>query len=203
MKIFFAFLFFFVANGLFGQTDRTRYSLQYSLNRADATGYGPAQYFDPGVSHNIFMIAELASRRTSRFTIGAGFLHTKLISSYMDYSTNETTEEHSNNHYWVIPGGVKFSFGSFFIHPEIAATYNYCCVTNLYAVDVDMNIADEPYEIRKRQASLEILFASFMTIGYEIKLGSSKILTGLKGYYTPSNLYVNTFGIGVMVGVKI
>ena len=203
MKTCFTILFLLITGYLCGQGDRTRYTLDYSLSRTDAAGNGPAQYFDPGLAHNIFIKTELSTKRTSRFTIGAGFLQSKIISNYFDHNTGEYFEYHHSISYIVIPAGIKSTFGSFYIHPEIAAAYNYSILTNSYLLDSEMNRPKEPFDSNNSHRSFEVQFASLMNIGFEIKTRSMTVLTGAKGYFAYNNNYVNTFGIGLMVGLKI
>lgn len=205
LKTYFSLLFLFVACCVFGQGDRTRYTIDYSMHLSDAAAHGPREYFESGLAHNAFIKVELASRRTSRFTIGAGFLQSKLISNYFDPhpSPAEYIESHHYIDFLVIPVGIKCTFGSFYLHPEIAASYNYRTLTNSYLLDSEMNRPNEPFDIDLNQSPFEVLFASLMTIGFEIKAGSISVLTGAKGYFAFSDYFVNTFGVGLMVGLKI
>ena len=205
MKTHFTLLFLFVACCVFGQGDRTRYTIDYSMHLSDAAAHGPREYFESGLAFNAFITVELASRRTSRFTIGAGFLQSKLISNYFDPhpSPAEYIESHHYIDFLVIPVGIKCTFGSFFLHPEIAATYNYRTLTNSYLLDSEMNRPNEPFDIDLNQIPFEVLFASLMTIGFEIKVGSMSVLTGARGYFTLNGGDGDTFGVGLMVGLKI
>jgi hypothetical protein len=126
-----------------------------------------------------------------------------MLHSDLDYTTYEKIEQHINVDFVAIPAGIKFKFGSFYIHPEIAATYNYRLTINSYLLDSEMNPLDEPYDQYKSDRAFEVLFASLMSMGYEVNVGSLTFLTGLKGYFAFNNNYVNTFGAGLMVGLKI
>lgn len=203
MKTHLTLLFLFVACILFAQTERTRYTLAYSLHLSDAAGSGPGSYFDPALAQSVFVIAELSSKRSSRFTIGAGFLQSRLHHSDRHYPTYENIEQHININYVAIPAGIKFRYGSFYVHPEVAANFNYRNTTKFYFLDSEMNPLDEPYDQYTRNPPIEVHFASLMSMGYEIKAGSITFLTGVKGYFAFTNSYVNTFGAGLMVGIKI
>ncbi len=205
MKTHFTLLFLFFACYVFGQTDHTRYTIDFSVHLSDAAVHGPREYFDSGLAHNAFIKVELTSKRSSRFTIGAGFLQSKLISNYFDPhpSPGEYIESHHYIDFLVIPIGIKCTFGSFFLHPEIAASYNYRTITNLYLLDSEMNRPNEPFDIDLNQIPFEVLFASLMTIGFEIKVGSIYVLTGARGYFALNGGNGDTFGVGLMVGLKI
>ncbi len=188
---------------LFSQADRTRYTLAYSLHLSDAAGSGPGRYFDPALAQSVFVTAELSTKRSSRFTIGAGFLQSRMKHSDLHHNTYENIEQHINVDFVSIPAGIKFRFGSFYIHPELAVTYNYRLTINSYFLDSEMNPLHESYDQFKSDRSFEVLFASLMSLGHEIKVGTITVMTGVKGYFAFNNNYVNTFGVGLMAGVKI
>lgn len=203
MKIHFTLFFLLLICTVFGQRDPTRYTIDYSLNQSNRFD-NEGHYFEAALSHNVFIKTELASARSSRFTLGMGFLRSHIIGrDYSGQNGYKDQEIHSYIDYLVFPGGIKFSFGSLYIHPEIAATYNYSLTFNSFLVDENMNRIDGSENHYSSQRYFEVLFASLMTIGYEIKIGSISVLTGTKGYLAFNNNYVNTFGIGLMVGLKI
>ena len=203
MKPHLTLLFLFVSCTLYSQADRTRYTLAYSLHLSDVAGEGSKGYFDPGLGQSVFATAELSTKRSSRFTIGAGFLQSRMKHSDYHYITHDTIEQHMTNEFFVIPLGVKFNFGSFYIHPEVGANFNYRNSIKSHFLDSEMNPFDKPYDDYVWSPPIGVHFASLMSIGYEIKVGKMTFMTGVKGYFAFNNYYVNTFGAGLMIGLKL
>ena len=85
----------------------------------------------------------------------------------------------------------------------MAANFNFRNTIKSYFLDSEMKPLDEPYAYDARHPTIEVQFASLMSIGYEFKVGSLSLLTGVKGYFAFNDNFVNTFGAGLMVGLKL
>ena len=203
MKANFILPFLLITFSLYSQSDRTRWSIEYSLNQtANIDNVGGN--FEPELASSLFGRAELPRKKSSRFTVGVGILQTRVI--YRDYSGNQPfkdEERHYQFDYLLIPVGIKFNFGKFYVHPEIGAGYNYQFKIKTYHVDSEINVVDGPFIEDMTPEKFEIRFSTLMSMGYEIKVGTITVLTGVKGFIFFEPDFITTYGIGLMVGVKM
>jgi hypothetical protein len=203
MKARFTLLFLLSSIFLYSQSDRIQYSIEYSLSQTTNIDNVGGK-FEPELASALFARVELARKKSSRFTAGVGFLQTRILDR--DYSGNQPfkdEERHYQFDYLLVPVGIKFNFGPFYIHPEIGAGYNYQFKIKTYHVDSEMNVINGPFIKDKTPEKFEIRFSTLMSLGYEINVGTVAILTGVKGYIFFEPDFITTYGIGLMMGVKI
>jgi len=196
-------LVFLFSNSIYAQSNRVHYTLDYSLSRS-AEAETDYDSFEPSLGHSIFARAELGKKQHVKYTVGLGYLQSNIIFRDYSFMVNYKDEErHYFTNYFVIPAGIKFAFGSFYIHPEIGGSYNFSIHTKSYLTDPEMNRLDGIYSESHLPRSFKINFTSLLTLGYEFKIGSITMLSGINGYLALNPRFINTYGIGLLVGVKI
>jgi len=194
------FLFLLIGLNIFGQADHTRYTIEYSLHYSGAL---ELKTIESSLAHSVFAKVELASKRTWRISFGIAFIQPRII--LRDHSGQQPYRDHEFHYqynYLVIPAGIKFNLGSFYLHPEIGNIFYQTLLIKTYVVDEEMNKINGPSKDHYSTGQFEFKLATLMTIGYEVKVGSVNLLTGIKGYFAfPGS--INTYGIGLVLGVKI
>ncbi len=201
LRIIIAFL--FATHSIGAQSDRSKFSLTYSLSRSSKTNLAGGN-LDAGLSSSIFSHYEFGERKSRKYSIGLGWLESHFI--YRDHSgmqAHRDVEHHYLIKFIVIPAGIKFFIGSFYLHPEVGASHNYGLVIKSHLVDTEMNITNKNHSEYRYSRRFELLLFNAFTVGYEIKTPSFILLTAVKSYvaFNPSSL--NTYGVGLMAGLKI
>ncbi len=186
-----------------GQIDSARYSLTYALSRTAVTNNAGGG-FEGALASSIFAHYEMATKKKWRPTLGVGYQQSHVI--FRDYSGMQAykdEERHYYLNYLDLLTGIKFSFGSVYVHPEIGVSYNPTIRTKSYLVDPDMDRVNGIYYNDKISKPFDPYLASAMAVGYEFKASSFALLVALRGYLAFNPGFFNTYGIGLMVGLKI
>ena len=162
-------------------------------------------------SHNGFIKAEFPIDKHLRLTTGAGLLTThdrgRRDGEIPNVVSITTLWSH---HYVTIPAGIKYQLRRFSINPEIALAYNVDNSNKQYYSDTTgyVRLAERDQfpivsDIKR------IAIPALLTLGYELPLGKTKLIFGLKGHYGLTNfsndpeIQKHFYGIGLMAGIKI
>ena len=215
MKAIFLAVFCFASCKAFAQESRFSTQVEYTLNFASTTESVPASASSLYLPGQQFVL-----RSAYRFdnhisgTIGLGYMNTR---SYYDIQVEGPDElfritSRLTHHYLMIPIGVKFNFGHFYLNPEFAAARN---ISNT-SRDQFYYGSTSHFEIIKNRSTDNLnfnqvqswAFPVFLGIGQEIPLESVTLTLGMKGYYMLSKtgdravVSNHAFGFGVSAGVS-
>ena len=196
-------LFFLFSNSIFAQSDHIQYSIEYCLSRTANTD-NIGGNFEPALGTSILARVGLGRKQNLKYTIGLGYLESHII--FRDITGMQSYRDEERYYYikhFIIPAGIKFILGSFYIHPEIGGSYNYSIKSKSYLVDSEMNRLDGIYSEYKSSNPFEINFTSLLTLGYEFKIGSIVMISGVSGYLALNPDFLNTYGIGLLIGLRI
>ena len=191
------------SNSIYAQSDGVHYTLDFCLSR-NANADNVAGSFEPAWGKSIFARAELGKKKNLKYTVGLGYLQSHIL--HRDYTGMEGFKDVEAHYYinsFVIPAGIKFDVGSFYIHPEIGGSYNYSIHVKSYLVDSEMNRLEGIYSESHYSNTFEVGLTGLLTIGYEFKIGTIMMLAGVNGYLAYNPDFEHTYGIGLLVGVKI
>jgi len=204
MKVFpFFVLLFLFATTLIAQEGRPRYSILYSLNQSNNTNSQNGD-FTPGIGHSILAKMEFGKKANLKYSIGFGYLQAQTV--FKDYTGLHPyldEERHYRLDYLVLPIGINFKLGSFYIHPEIAPSYNFNESIKSFFLDSEMERTGEIYRDYRNSRSFDVDFASFLALGYEYQIGNIHALTAIKGFLAFNSHFLHTYGVGIEVGIKI
>ena len=204
MKAFpFIVLLFLFETNVFAQEGHPRYSILYSLSQSNMTNsYGGK--FTPGLSSSIMAKMEFGKKTNLKYSIGFGYLqpHT-VFKDYTGVHNYLDEERHYRLDYLVLPVGINIKLGSFYIHPEFAPSYNFNISTKSFIVDAEMERTGEVYRDEKESRSFDVDYAAFLALGYEYKIGNIHFLSAIKGFLALNSHFIDTYGVGLEVGIKI
>lgn len=203
---------------LAAQDRKFNVGLDMSLSLSATTRkFGNAADYGMRFSQNLFVKSGYYVTRNMEVTAGFGLLTTRQFEAIEFIPDIDRIELDHSHRYLVIPFGIKYHFGSFYVHPEIGIgadaghpTRQYTFTTtmgptfNLNSVIVQQfNASDHFFGYRDYSLPL------FLTLGSEFDLGVVSMILGVKGYYSLSTLKESQFGppehyygVGVVTGVK-
>ena len=102
------------------QTNKFSIGIEYCPSFSNVTS--PRPYSDEGfrVSHNAFIKTDFEVKTNLQLTLGAGILNTRQFQSldFADLQDIKKIDFYINHNYFVVPFGLKYNFGSFYINPE-------------------------------------------------------------------------------------
>ena len=171
------------------------------------------------IGHNIFLKADFKLFENLFLTTGVGLLNTTEHASIFLNGTSalglpdvNKIESYRYHNFLVVPIGLKYKIGTFFINPEIAIGFKLSRPSFQITHLADGSVVKNRYNISQDLWGYKNLTVPLMlTVGKEIPMGPVKLLLGAKGYYSltklkydmprsqPSSHY---FGFGIMAGVK-
>ena len=193
------------------QTKGIKFGVEYSPNLTNVIPDIPHTIPGFRLAHNAFFKTEFKISHNISLTTGLGYLNARsfdriMLGSFMDISVIESVRTH---HYVVLPIGLKYNIGSFFIYPEIGLAYNLNNTTQQTTFLTNGTLHQQRFddEFNNRDNN-DFTFPLFLTIGNEFKIGSYSLLVGLKGYYSLNKvanegLRANRYyGFGLVTGLK-
>lgn len=159
---------------------------------------------------NLFLNGGLRINKKTEVTLGIGYLVTSDFEQHLFGFTDDVDfiEITSRHEYIVIPAGIRLTFGSFYLHPEIGLGIGNRHLINHNNFILDGNSASITGTSFESQAYRRFSQPLFLSFGNEIDLNSIKLLRGVKCYYSINDLSEilrptgHYFGIGIVTGVK-
>ena len=161
-------------------------------------------------SHNGFIKVEFPLNKLLRLTTGAGFL----TAHDHDYRDGEMPDVVSITTYWsyhyaTIPAGIKYQLGRFSINPEISLAYNFNNSNQqFYSDTIGYGHKAEPDQFPITPEIKRFAVPVILSLGYDIPLGKTNLIFGLKGHYGLNNFSNNSpipkhfYGVGLMTAIK-
>lgn len=196
------------------QMGRFNIGLEYSyaFSRVTEPRFHPFNTRGFYPSGNIFIKGDYTIMKNMDITLGAGYLVTKEMDKlpFGLLPDTDLTEIYSTHEYFVIPAGIKYHFGSFYIHPELGLAFQERHLIENISYTINQNSTQISGTIFESQLTTynRITIPVFLTIGNEIDLGKIKLLLGIKSYYSMNSIYTvplrpsRYYGFGVMAGVS-
>jgi len=197
---------------VYSQPDKLTYSFDYTPTNSKIT-YGLMEQ-DFKFSHQFFIKAGYGFSRKTNLTVGLGYMNVNEMRTInLDGQLDiEYIESFIHRNYIIAPVGVKYSMGSFFIHPEIGFGINVYNVgppvkqiSYLSNGEVVVQRYNDNFSNREYN---RFTFPAYLTIGKEINLKKTTLLLGLKGYYSLESIAEYGFqqqhylGFGASLGVR-
>lgn len=197
----------------FAQDKKFSVGLEYSPNITDVTN--EFFYNDAGSSfylgHNAFIKGDYRLNKHFSLTLGIGYLNTKqggnlFLNGQQDISLIQKRLSHD---YLVIPVGIKYKLGPFFIHPEIGLAWKLGTFVRQTSFLTDGSIIEQTYkEVYTTDPYSKITTPMFLTIGTEMDFKGFSLLLGVKGYHSMSDISnlgffpSHYYGAGMVAGIK-
>ena len=192
------------------QINKFTVGLEYSLSFSNVTS--PFTFSEERfmVSHNAFIKSGYVLKTNLQLTFGGGFLNTRQFrsSELVGPQDVKKIESYRNHNYFVVPVGLQYNFGSFYINPEVGIGIDMGHPVKQVTYFNDGSIIELHGRIIFFQNN-EITFPVFLNFGNEFDLGNWKILLGAKAYYSlskistgPMSLPEHYYGFGIVTGVK-
>lgn len=202
------FLFFFALK-LNGQERKLSIGVEYSPNISSIENATPEN--ESKISYQSILRFEFTLKKNLLLTTGVGYLNTgdKKETQVDGQFDIDKIAFNFNYNYIVMPIGLKYYRGSFFLQPELGIAYNLSNERRNKVTFVNGDIQSFKEDINDEVFS-KITIPSSLIIGYEYALGSIKLLLGIKGYYSLTKLIKermlfetkNYYGFGIMTGIK-
>lgn len=164
-------------------------------------------------SYNGFAKAGYRINQRMAATLGLGYLVTDEFSRipFGITGTGDFTEQLTSHHYYVGTLGMKFNFGSFFINPEMGIAFNRAShiISDEFAFrNNSFNVERIRFVSNSSGLQRRVTYPFLLSFGNEFDLGAVKLMLGVKGYYSLSNVRSfganngKYYGIGIMTGIK-
>jgi hypothetical protein len=209
----FVLTFFFYSIRLFSQLDKFDIGIEYSLGFSKvADGFNSFSNTGFHGAGNVFFKFDYPLSNKLDLTIGAGYLVTKEHQRLLfNFDPDDDFDERLlSHHYFVIPIGIKYRIGTFFINPEIGLALQDKHLGELSTFEFGPNSISSTRSSFQDPNSLyhPITIPAFLSFGNEFDFGMVKVLFGIKSYFSltsKSDVFERTgnyYGIGVMTGVK-
>jgi hypothetical protein len=159
---------------------------------------------------NYFLRAGYSLSPKFELTSGLGLLTAREF-NYFDANGQldiETIKSHRFQKYLVVPIGIKYQFGSFFINPDIGIGWNVSNQVKNEFVYTDGRVVSNKYEDKYSRIDKMTYPVSF-GFGNSIQLKSCFVTMGVRGYYNLNQLTTllgsypgHYYGFGVFCGVS-
>jgi hypothetical protein len=211
MRIIFILIVLFISfnHNLCAQENAFILSLDYSLNFSAITDEIVSE--DAKLSHNAFAKIEYSLSENLSLVSGLGFLNTgTVIESNLGGTLGiEKFTIVSNYNYIIIPIGIKYYFGKFFLAPEIGfgiLVHEMEKLTREYS--------DGSKETEKRKGEFysgeinQFSIPLILSIGRNFNIKNFDFYLGFKGFYSLTEVVKNVprnnhyFGLGLLIGAK-
>ena len=196
-----------------GQDNKWKFGFDY--NPGITKTVAPVFSFEPQtgfqLGHSGFFKADFAIAKNLELTGGLGYLNARnTITSHVFQFGEGGSHLLLTHHYLMIPLGLKYSIGSFFIQPEIGFGYNIGNTTIQRSIGVGGNNKVKWNDPFNNDDNYKFTSTLFLTIGQEVQIGKTTVLYGIKGHRSlrpiaPENTYPNGvwyFGLSLMTGVR-
>lgn len=196
---------------LSGQEKKFTFGFEYSPSFSNVTTTHPVLDGGFRIGHNIFLKGSLKVRKDLEVTMGVGFLNTREndennLEGWMNIERIHSRRHHN---YLVVPAGLRYHIGSFYINPEIGIGYNVGRPVQQTFFFTDGSVASENPGGPSEAISYKKLSAPlFLSFGNEFDLNGLKIMIGAKAYYSLTGLQRfhfipnNYYGFGLVTGVR-
>jgi len=212
-SLLFTFCFIGCFSAVLSQTNKFTFGLEYSPNFSNIT-QEHFQFYTGEVgglrfSNNIFLKGGYQLLPKLYATAGIGILETRELitvelSNYMEIAKAEADFFH---YYIVVPVGITYHLGSFYINPEVGIGWNIDNRVEIQVYNTDGSQREDS-DRRNRNGNTNTTFPVLLSIGHEIKIDKVSILLGIKGYYSikpqGENFYEkwHYYGFGFVTGVR-
>jgi len=189
------------------------FELSMGISEATGTRFGLPKNEGFQIGRNAFLRGGCRIRKNMDLTLGLGYLVAReheLSFFGIPNADVDFTEFFRSHQYIVIPAGMQYHFGSFYLNPEFGIAFS----TEHLVSQFDYMLRDNGLSISGTEGqSPDFLYRKvslpiFLNFGSEIDVKSVKIVIGVKGYYSlntlsefffPSDHY---YGVGIVTGVK-
>lgn len=210
-------LFLWISIKVFGQKQKLSMWISYTPNLSNITTQ--AAFGKPKLSHiGAIGLAYKINKHISP-TLGIGWMNTGQRRESIVMRPLGDTQITARDHYQylIVPIGVKFHLGTFFIQSEIGFAYYFSNKIKVTSIDENGIKTKETKSviIQGDTAFNQWTIPAFLTIGKTFSLKQLKVETGLKGYYGLDPILVNTtansvkskylryVGLGLFFGIRI
>jgi hypothetical protein len=202
---------------MFGQSNRFGIGLEYSPNFCNTTI--PYYEHDNGfrIAQNAFLLAQYQLIGQLHVTAGIGYLEARVFQSADVPPGNQydlyKIESHVFHHYMVVPVGLEYKFGSFFLRPEIGIGWllgNTSLDTYYTGSPSDGSSFTQKNKDPDNHRDIDpMTYPLMLSFGHEVNLKSCTLILGVKSYYSLNaigNRYTESghyYGFGVSLGVRM
>ena len=174
-----------------GQSEKLHYSFEYSPNFSKLTD-GLIFSTRAKLSHNVNFRLLYEFSKSTKFTIGLGYLNTgdgnrSIIGGTLGIESIEFIDSY---HYVHIPIGLKYDVGGFYILPEIALAFNVANTTTVHTVYINGDRETEFRDIVLNSGSFNpITVPIILAIGFDFELGGNSFCLGAKVYHSLNTVF--------------
>ncbi len=188
-------------------------SLELSAGISESTQPGFSFIPNEGVQsgRNAFLKGGYNATSNLEITLGLGYMNINAV-EYAFFASDEIdfTQTLISHRYIVVPAGLKYHFGSFYVNPEIGVAFSndHLVSQSVFLINNHSSqvsgFGSESIDFGYNKITVPL----FLNLGTEFDVKPVKILFGIKAYYSLNKMSDiltfsrNYYGVGLMTGVK-